>query len=48
MKYLDYYINERFKNIRQTLLNLDERLLVSSPKNKLEVIKKNLLVKKII
>lgn len=46
MKYLDYYINERFKNIRQTLLNLDERLLVSSPKNKLEVIKKNLVSEK--
>src|SRR5690606_14046027 len=32
---LNYYIKEKIKNLRQNLLNLDERLIVSSPKAKL-------------
>ncbi len=34
---LNYYITEKIKNLRQSLLHLDERLVVSSPKNKLEL-----------
>ncbi|WP_162146915.1 exodeoxyribonuclease VII large subunit [Acholeplasma granularum] len=33
---MEYYMNERIKNIHQTLMNLEERLHVSSPKSKLE------------
>jgi len=37
---LRYYMVERLKNSRQLLLNLDERLQVSSPMNKLQLEKK--------
>lgn len=35
---LNYYINERLKNIKLQLMNLDERLVISSPKAKLKTI----------
>lgn len=34
---LNYYIVEKIKTLKQNLLNLDDRLGVSSPKNKLEI-----------
>ncbi len=40
---LQYYISEKIKNMHQNLLNLDERLSVSSPKSKLEQEKKNVI-----
>src|SRR5690606_4313658 len=40
---LQYYISEKIKNMHQSLLNLDERLSVSSPKAKLEQEKKNVV-----
>ncbi|MBN3490208.1 exodeoxyribonuclease VII large subunit [Acholeplasma equirhinis] len=38
---LNYYINEKIKQIKTNLLNLDERLVLSSPKAKLDQEKKN-------
>lgn len=39
---LIYYIDERIKKIKDQVLNLDNRLYVSSPKNKLKTIKDTL------